>query len=185
MELDFLIWINQNLHGSNFINYLFKFITILGDTGIVWIALGILLLFFKKTRKCGILVLCGVIATGVLNNLILKPVINRTRPYTQDAQLVEFIKSINLTFPDEYSFPSGHTFVSFCSAIILTLSFGKVGSLSYIGAGLIAISRVFLCVHYPTDILGGAVLGTIVGLGVFYLVKCVINKIEMKYLKTE
>lgn len=178
MEINFLNWINQNLHGSNFINQVVKIITILGDTGLIWIVLGLVLLIFKKTRKGGILVLCGIVATGVINNLMLKPIINRARPFTHSAELVEFIKSINLELPDSPSFPSGHTFASFCSAIILTLWFGKKGAFSYIGAVLISLSRIFLCVHYPSDVLAGAILGTAVGVGTYFLVKWLMPKCE-------
>lgn len=178
MEIGFLNWINQNLHGSSFINYLFKFITILGDAGIVWIVLGLILLFFKKTRKAGVFVLCGLIATSLINNLTLKPIIGRARPFTKSAELVEFLERIGLKLPNSPSFPSGHTFAAFCSAILLTLTMGKKWAFIYIPAILISLSRIFLCVHYPSDVLMGAVLGTLVGVGVYFLVKWLYPKVE-------
>lgn len=178
MELKFLIWINENLHGSALVNYLIKTITILGDAGICWIVLGLTLLFFKKTRKGGIFLLSGLLLTLLINNLTLKPLINRPRPFTHSPEIIEFLNSIKLKAPSGASFPSGHTFSSFCSTIILTLCFGKKGAFSFIPATLISLSRIFLCVHYPTDVLAGAVLGTGLGVGTYFLVKWLMPKCE-------
>ena len=178
MDLKILEWINNNLHGSGFINNVMKYITSLGETGIIWIVLGLILLIPKKTRKGGFFLLCGIVATGVVNNLLLKNIINRARPFTHSQSLADFITGLGLELPDSPSFPSGHTFSSFCSATILTFAFGKKGAWSFIPASLISLSRVFLCVHYPTDVLAGAVIGSAVGVGVYYLAKFVINKLD-------
>ena len=178
MDLKILEWINNNLHGSGFVNTLMKYITSLGETGIIWIVLGLILLIPKKTRKGGFFLLCGIVATGVVNNLLLKNIINRARPFTHSQSLADFITDLGLELPDSPSFPSGHTFSSFCSATILTFAFGKKGAWSFIPASLISLSRVFLCVHFPTDVLAGAVIGSAVGVGVYYLAKFVINKLD-------
>ena len=182
MELEFLNWINQNLHGSNFINYLVKFITILGDAGICWIVLGVILLFFKKTRKGGVFLLVSLLLTLLINNLTLKPLFNRERPFVKNPKILNFLKSINLKAPSGASFPSGHTFAAFCSATVLTLCFKKVGALSFIPATLISLSRIFLCVHYPTDVLAGIILGSALGFGSYFLTKWLYPKIENKIL---
>lgn len=176
MEIDILRWINENLHGSNFINQVIKYITYLGDAGIMWLVLSIALLCFRKTRKGGFIVLIGYCTVVGGNHFILKNIINRPRPFTEATDLIAFIESIGMELPDSSSFPSGHTFASMCSAIILTLSFGKKGAWSYIPAGLISLSRIFLCVHYPSDVLGGAVLGTLCGALVYWIMNILIDK---------
>ena len=178
MDLQILQWINKNLHGSNFINHIIKYITYLGETGICWIILAIVLMCFKKTRKGGFLLACGICATGVVNNLIQKNIFDRARPFTEDGALVDFINSIGMELPDSPSFPSGHTFSSFCSAMILTLAFKKKGAWSFIPATLISLSRVFLCVHYPTDVLAGMIIGCGVGVATYFIGKWVLFKID-------
>jgi len=176
MEINILKWINANLHGSNIINQIVKYITYLGDAGICWIALGILLLCFPKTRKGGFIVVVGYCSVVAGNHFILKNIFNRPRPFTVAEELVTFIESIGMELPDSSSFPSGHTFTSFCSAIILTLAFKKKGAWSYIPATLISLSRIFLCVHYVTDVLAGAILGTICGWLVYIVTNWLIDK---------
>ncbi len=182
MELDFLKWINNNWHGSNFLNHFFKIVSYLGDFITVWGVLALVLLCFKKTRKQGLcLGLC--LASVAVFGYAIKFIVDRTRPFEKAGELAIFIKSINMDLPDSASFPSGHTLTSFASAMILTLCFGKKGAWSFILAGLIAFSRLFLCVHYPTDILGGILLGTIGAVVFYYVFNFIWNKIEQKFIK--
>lgn len=181
MELDFLQWINANLHGSNFINHLFKFITYLCEAGWVCILLGVILLFFKKTRKSGMLVLISLAIGIIITNLILKPVVARPRPFAEDATIIDFLQSINYKLPSEHSFPSGHAQVAFNTATVLFIVFKCKGAWAFLPASLIAISRIFLCVHYPTDVLGGAIIGVVSALITCYLINKLINKIVEKY----
>lgn len=178
MELGILEWINANLHGCNFINHLIKFITYLGEDGIAWALVGVVLLFFKKTRKSGLIVLAGFASVVVVNHFILKNIINRPRPFTESQDLVNFIKSIGMQLPTSSSFPSGHTTISITSAVILTMCFGKRGAWSFIPAVLISLSRIFLCVHYPTDVLGGAVEGIILGVLVVLVGRVILDRLE-------
>lgn len=178
MEIQILDWINENLHGSTFVNYLFKGITYLGEAGIIWLVLSLVLLCIKKTRKAGLYLLIGYGATVVFGHLILKNIINRPRPFTESSALKDFIESLGLEVSDTSSFPSTHTFISFTSAMIITLLYKGRGAWSYIPAGLIALSRIFLCVHYPTDVLGGAILGTITGLLVVVVMNFLLKKIN-------
>ena len=182
MELDFLKWINNNWHGSSVINHFFKYVSYLGDFITIWGIIALVLLCFKKTRKQGLcLGLC--LACVAVFGYALKFVINRTRPFEKAQELAIFIKGINMELPDSASFPSGHTLASFAGAMTLTLCFGKKGAWSFIIAGLIAFSRIFLCVHYPTDVLGGILVG-IVGAVVFYYVfNFVWKKLEEKLKK--
>ena len=181
MELQILQWINGNLHGSSFVNQLFRIITYLGEKGIVWIALGLLLLCFKKTRKGGVLLLASLAIGVVINNFVIKPLVNRPRPFAEDAALADFITSIGLKLPTDASFPSGHTQAAINSAMFLTLQFKGKGAWVWVPATLIAISRIFLCVHYPTDVLVGAVIGIVVALFVWWLGQKILNKIIVSW----
>ena len=176
MDINILTWINDNLHGSSFVNYLFKFITLLGDLGIVWILTGVILFFFKKTRKGGIYIFFALFASLVINDFIFKHLIARPRPFTVNTDLAVFIESIGLELPTSFSFPSGHSFSSFACATMITMTFKKKGAWSYILATLIAVSRVFICVHYVTDVLAGMILGSLTAIGVYYLLEWIIKK---------
>lgn len=156
--IDFLIlnFIRDNLSGE-IADAVMKFITHLGDGGCIWIIAALVLLCFKKTRVAGICLAISLIVTAVVGNLILKNIFARTRPFI--AANVPII----INPPGGYSFPSGHTSSSFAAATALSGHFKKQAPLFYIVAALIAFSRVYLYVHYPTDILGGAFLGIAVG----------------------
>lgn len=181
MELGFLQWINSTLHGSQFINYFFKFITYLCEAGWVCILLGVILLFFKKTRRSGVLVLISLAIGIIVTNLILKPVVARPRPFTLDSSIIDFLQRINYKLPGEYSFPSGHAQVAFNTATVLAIVFKRKGAWAFLPASLIAISRIFLCVHYPTDILGGMVIGAVSALITCSLINKLIDKIVEKF----
>ena len=124
----------------------FPIITSLGEAGIGWIVLSLVLLCFKKTRRTGGLVLIAMTVTLLFGELTLKNIICRLRPCNVFTNFPMLIAR-----PTSYSFPSGHTSSSFAAALILTLRHKKVGWLAYIPAVLIAFSRIFLFVHYPTD----------------------------------
>lgn len=178
MELEFLQWINANLHGSQFINILFKCITFLGEGGVVCILLGVLLLCIKKTRKSGVYTLCALALGIIITNGILKPIVARTRPFAEDLSIVEFLKQIRYALPSDWSFPSGHTQVTFNVATMLTLIYKKKGAWAYIPAVLVALSRIFLCVHYPTDVLCGAVIGVLSAVVVYFVANAIVKKIK-------
>lgn len=175
-----LIWVSENLHGSSFFNYIMKFFTMIGDKGIIWLAIAVILLCFKRTRKCGVFLIIVVAISWVVSNIILKNVYYRARPFTENQVMQDFLNSINLTLPDGSSFPSGHAAASFASAIFLTLNYKKNACWAYPLAVIIAFSRIFMCVHYPTDVLAGAIIGTIIGLVIYALMKA-FNKGYDKY----
>ncbi|MGE4353205.1 MAG: phosphatase PAP2 family protein [Oscillospiraceae bacterium] len=150
-----LLFIQEHAR-NDFLTPLFKFFTYMGNAGILWILLGTALLLFAHTRKRGAIVLCALGISAVLNNLILKNIVARPRPYTVLPELEVLVAKLS-----SYSFPSGHACSSFAAATALTLLFGKRGAWSFAPAALIALSRVYLGVHYPTDVLSGAVLGAV------------------------
>ncbi len=150
----------------------FTFFTRLGDMGIIWIILGLILLFPKKTRRGGFDTLVCLATSTIFNDFVLKNLVARIRPY-------EIINSLVLMVPAEssFSFPSGHTSVSFAAATALTFAFGKKGAWAFIPAALMGFSRLYVGVHYPTDVLGGMVVGTAIAA----LTYCLLGK----YLKTD
>ena len=122
------------------------------------------------------------LAIGIIvTNLILKPLVARPRPFAEDASIIDFLQSINYKLPGEYSFPSGHTQVAFNTATVLAIIYKRKGAWAFLPASLIAISRIFLCVHYPTDVLSGAVVGVISALITCYGINKLINKIVEKH----
>lgn len=157
-DLPVLEWIAENLH-CPFLDRLFPIITLLGDAGIFWIAIAVVLMFLPKYRKTGIAMGGALLMGVVLCNLILKPWVARMRPF--DYQLEFFNKQISLLIatPHDYSFPSGHTIASFEGAGVLLLNHKKLGIPAMILASLIAFSRLYLYVHYPTDVLASVILG--------------------------
>lgn len=129
-------------------------ITFLGDSGLIWILISAALLLSKKYRSAGIMALCALLINYLLGEVLIKNLIQRPRPFTEYPFMELLIAK-----PSSYSFPSGHTASSFAAAGILAKEFRKYRIPIYTLAVLIAFSRMYLYVHYPTDILGGIVLG--------------------------
>ena len=147
----------HSLIACEWLDIFFKNFTALGNGGAIWIAITGIMLISPKTRKCGITMAIGLILCLIFGNLLLKPLIARTRPFDVKTTL-----EIIIPQPTDFSFPSGHTFASFASACTIFKSFRKCGTAALIFAVLMAFSRLYLCVHYPTDVLAGSILGIII-----------------------
>ena len=142
-------------------------ITRLGDAGIFWILLCMVLLILPKTRRSGVILMAALLVDLVICNGILKPLVHRIRPFDVKTGIELLVKR-----PMDYSFPSGHTAASFASVMALYLAGEKKIWISSLGlAVLIAFSRLYLYVHYPTDVLGGVVIGVMAGALGYWLVK--------------
>ncbi|MBQ8165392.1 MAG: phosphatase PAP2 family protein [Clostridia bacterium] len=180
IEISFLNSLQEILK-CDFLDRFFTGITHLGDAGIIWILIAVVCLFFKKTRKTGICMGMALVMGLIFGNLILKNVIARERPYTYElaCMTAEKVKEL-ISLPSDYSFPSGHTQASFAAATSIFMYSKKYGTLAYILAALIAFSRMYLYVHFPTDILGGILLGIIYGIVSFYLIKRFAPRFEKK-----
>lgn len=134
-------------------------ITHLGDSGIIWILLTLGLLLFKKTRKAGIVSALALIFSLLINNVWLKNMVARTRPYEVLDRLKLMIEKQH-----DFSFPSGHSGASFASAFALWKTLPKKwGIAALVLASLIALSRLYVGVHYPSDVLGGILTGILCG----------------------
>ena len=174
--MDFaILYFFNDLH-TGILDSIMIFLTQLGDKGIIWIVLAVALLFSSKTRKCGIFMLVSMGLGLLIGNGIIKNLVARPRPYWIDESITLLIPGLT-----DYSFPSGHTLASFEAAIMIFLFNKKWGIPAIILSVLIGISRMYLFVHFPSDVLAGAVLGTIISLIVYYIG----NKVEDKYFKKQ
>ena len=160
--LDFI----RNTFSCKFLDYFFVAITSLSDKGIFWIILAVILLCFKKTRKTGITLAVVLLLGEIFGNQILKRVFARPRPYTVNPDITLIIDKLS-----SFSFPSGHSRCAVECAIAIYWNNKKWGIAAIVVAVLTCLSRMYLYVHYPTDVLAGAVLGIIDGLLAIFIVK--------------
>lgn len=149
-----------------FLDCVMPWITKLGDNGIFCIAVAVLLLCFKRTRRAGLMLgialLCGVLC----GNLCLKNLVARTRPYDLPGVHVSLLVDVL----HDYAFPSGHTLACFEMATVLLMTHRKsMGWPALVIALSVAFSRLYLFVHYPTDVLAGILLGVAFGMVGVYL----------------
>ncbi|MBQ8208631.1 MAG: phosphatase PAP2 family protein [Clostridia bacterium] len=152
-----------------FLDALLPVITAFADHGIGWIIVAAVLLFFKKTRKTGLMAGVALIIGLLVVNMTMKPLFARIRPY----EVNEAIKAFLLVEPlADFSFPSGHTLASFEVATVLMIRDRKFGIPALILAFVIAFSRLYLYVHYPTDVIVGLLLGVLFG----FLGVLIVNK---------
>lgn len=158
LDGDILLFI-QDMIRNPILDPFMKVITTLGNAGILWILLTILLLIPKQTRRVGIISACALIASLLVNNILVKNLVARVRPYNAIETLIPIV-----TKPAEYSFPSGHAASSFASASVCYRNLPKkYGILAIVIAALISLSRLYVGVHYPTDVLAGVISGIVCG----------------------
>lgn len=156
-EFTILDWIQANLRNP-VLDLLMPAITTLGNSGLIWILLAVVLLLLPKYRKVGLSILAGLALEVICCNLVLKPLVARIRPCDVNTAV-----SLLIPRPDDFSFPSGHTGASFAAVSALYTSRNRLWMSSLLLAALIAFSRLYLYVHYPTDVLAGVVIGTMAG----------------------
>lgn len=172
IDKNIILNINEFIPNYPIIQNILSFITHLGDAGFIWIVFGIILTLKKSTRKNGIIMLISLALGSIIGNGILKNIFERQRPFVE-LSLQPFIPE-----PHGFSFPSGHSLASFIGATCIFFTNKKLGILSYILAFLIALSRVLLIVHYPTDVIVGSLLGIIISSSVIWVFK------KLGYIKT-
>lgn len=134
----------------------FSIITAFGDGGVLWICLGIMMLLTKRTRTAGIVLLFALAFTSSLGVLVIKPAVCRLRPF-----MLTGFEHVFISPPGGYSFPSGHTVTSAAAAVCIYKADRGIGTAAVIMAALIAYSRMYFYVHYPTDVLAGLILGVV------------------------
>lgn len=151
-----LLWIRESCAHPALERWMLL-ISRLGDKGAIWIALAALFLLFgfrkKIWRKRGWMLLFSLASNALLCNVLLKPLFQRTRPY----DLLGY--SISIPALHDPSFPSGHTSASFAAATALYAMDKRWGTLAYLAAIWMGFSRLYLGVHFPLDVVAGAILG--------------------------
>lgn len=157
MEGPILLWIQEAVR-QPWLNPLVEVYTRLGNAGMLWIVLSAVMLRFPKTRKAGALSLLAMVLGLLCTNVVLKHLVGRTRPWIDVAGLIPLVNE-----PDPNSFPSGHTCAAFAAGIIwaraLPRTWMRVGAV--ILAVCMGLSRLYVGVHYPSDVLAGAVVGSL------------------------
>lgn len=161
-EFDFLYAL-QNIHNP-VLDKIMIVLSTIGDAGLLWIGVAILLICMKKYRKCGLQVAVAMLLTFIVGNLILKNMIHRDRPCWIDPSITLLVKS-----PSDFSFPSGHSMNGFTASVSILLCDKKLGIPAVILASAIAFSRLYNFVHFPTDVIAGIVIGIVSALFVNYL----------------
>lgn len=151
-----LLWIQEHLHGP-ITDAFFTFYTTLGNAGLCWIAVSAVMLMFQKTRKAGLAGLLALLVGFLCTNVVLKPLVCRPRPWLSVEGL-----AVLVTENDPYSFPSGHTCASFAAALAWRAYLPKwCGNAALVCAVLMGFSRLYVGVHFPTDVLCGALVGSL------------------------
>lgn len=156
-DLPILAWIAEHLRTA-LGDAVMPVITLLGDAGIFWIAVAVVFLFIPKYRKIGLGMGVALIIGLLICNVTLKPLCARIRPYDYLAQK-GVIVNLLIEAQHDFSFPSGHTIASFEAATVMMIHNRKLGIPALILAILIAFSRLYLYVHYPTDVICSVILG--------------------------
>ncbi len=182
--LGFLHGLATLTHG--YVNWFFRLISLFGDHGIFLISLSIFLMLFKKTRKVGICMFGAIGCGAIITNFIIKDFVARPRPFMSDIlEYNEWWKYAGSVMEDDFSFPSGHT-TAITGALMSIFFFAKSKKKYWVFLfiALMGLSRNYLMVHYPSDILGGLIVGLIAALIAFYITKLIyyiLDKYENKF----
>ncbi len=177
-ELGILDLIQQSFKCS-FLDVFMKTVTLLGEDGIFFICMAVVMLFFRKTRKTGLMIGAALLMGFIIGNLILKNAFARVRPY--DFNVNFDMAGLLVESLGDKSFPSGHTLCVFEGCVVLFLTQKKyIGIPALLICTLVALSRLYLYVHYPTDVIAGAILGTIFAIAAVKLVNAGFAAYEKK-----
>lgn len=176
-------WANDVFQSTNeILSPLLKLITNLGNMGFIFIMISLIMIFFKKIRKIGMIVLFSIAIGFVFANLILKNVVARPRPFideTSDYYL--WWKEAGSMIESGYSFPSGHTTAAMAFGLSLFLCFKKKWSWVLLLIPLImGFTRIYFVVHYITDVLGAILVGGLSALISYFVIKYIVKVIESK-----
>lgn len=159
-QLDFsVLYRIQDITKCAFLDFIMPKITFLGNAGLIWLLTAGTLLLLPKHRRAGILLLAGLAVGVIVGNIAMKNLFARPRPCWIDTA-VQLLVSV----PKDYSFPSGHTLSSVIAATVLTADDRRFAFVAIPLATLIAFSRLYLFVHFPTDVLASIVLGIAIGI---------------------
>lgn len=164
-----LRWIAEHWR-VDWLNPLVMVYTSLGNAGLCFIGLALLLVALRKTRWSGITALTAMGLGMMVTNLTIKPLVTRPRPWVAMEDFVTLVTS-----SDPHSFPSGHTTAAFAFGVALCLTLPQkwAKATALVAAALMGLSRLYVGVHFPTDVLAGAVIGTLCGVLATYVIRWV------------
>ena len=163
VDENILLWIQECMR-NDVLTPFWIAVTTLGNGGLIWLIGSALLLISKKTRKIGIMALVALAFSVLIDNVILKNLVARTRPYEVVPGLTSLIGAQN-----DFSFPSGHTGSSFAAVVVMYRGLQKnVGVPALVFAFLMGFSRLYVGVHYPSDVISGALIGTAIALFTYW-----------------
>ena len=164
LEMAVLEWLYA-LHGNAFFDGLMLFVSWLGNGGMIFIALSVVMLCIRRTRILGGICGTALALDALVVNAALKPLVARARPFADG------VFELLLEAPTDYSFPSGHTAAAFAFAFALAPAGKKWSAAAIAFACLTGFSRMYLTVHCPMDVLCGAVIGALCGRAALFLWK--------------
>lgn len=171
-EINFLDFL-QTMH-QPILDKIMVFFSTIGNSGLFWIILALVLVCFRKTRCMGICMLASMALGFLTGNLIIKPLVARPRPCWINPEV-----NMIIAVPTDFSFPSGHTLASFAAATACFINNKKAGIIAGIIAVIIGFSRMYLYVHFPTDVIVGMVMGIGAGIIMSLVVKHFYKKVQV------
>lgn len=179
-DTNVLLWIQENMR-TDLMTTIMKAITRLGDGGCLWIVLALVFLVVGKTRKVGATSALALIITYLTVNVVIKNAVGRIRPYEVIDGLINLVDK-----QKGFSFPSGHSAHSFAvSVVILVMMPKKLGVPMLIISILMAFSRLYIGVHYPTDVIAGALLGAAIAFVSIFIINKICKAWNKRNIKIE
>ena len=159
-DIDFAVldWIQQHMR-CGWMDWLMPKVTLLGKGAALWVCITLALLAIRRHRRVGMRMALGLVLAAVIGLLLMKNLVARPRPCWLSPDVGLLVK-----VPWDYSFPSGHTLMGFVCATVIALHHRRAGICAFVVAAIIAFTRLYLYVHFPTDVLAGAVLGVVLGI---------------------
>ena len=178
--MDFAIsnWLYNTFGANKAFAIFWAIVSFFGNTWAVVVTAAVMLCF-KKTRKLGLYIAITCIFVFVSNSLVIKPIIERPRPFVSHPEFTIMCENAKMELPKNYSMFSGHAANSMAMAMLAFKFSKKWGGISFIYPFMIGISRIALCVHYATDVLAGWIFGAVVALGLYYLMEMFIKNYKL------
>lgn len=163
---NYVLFIINRKMKNKYLDKVMPVITSLGNLGVVWLAIAVILLFVEKNKSIGEVVILTMIFSTIVGEGIIKHLVKRVRPCNQKNN-----STLLIVKPISYSFPSGHTLSSFAAAEVLSIYFINYKIIFITIALLIALSRIYLYVHYPTDVIAGMLIGILCSKLIFIILQ--------------
>lgn len=175
MDLAISRWFFETFSGNKPLTMIMRILTEMGSWWFIVCTI-ILLLCFKKTRKLGVFACFACLLAYVANNLVIKNIVQRARPFEVDGSLAGMCNLVGYELPPDYSMASGHATASMALAFMVFLFNKKVGIFAVLASVVVGLTRIYLCVHFLTDVIVGFIIGITFAISVYFLLKYICNK---------